>query len=566
MMDDCEYVHTRTKKDIGRLCEFENVSGLANASVDANAELLSTFGHIHEINASLDTMPTYSVHSINTDRVEVHSRGQVHIEGGWPREIDSSEPQDTAKWRKRLDKDPQFAPTVAKLCNKMKKVLEDNKTIDLFGGIGSASVDPLGVQTFKSDSAALFKDPHGHRTVSRVSWHPDSLGRFAASYLNVSGTESKKESCFSYLWECDLPNQPMLTLTPSSSLLSIQMYTRNGDLIIGGCSDGSVNFFDIRTSTNPVACTLYEHSHTDSVSDVSWILSKTHSEIVSTSTDGRVMWWDVRQLASGPVETCDLTPYAGTAIEWQQEAGPTKFLIGTEEGVVLSLNKRPKKPIETGGWFGVEDKGGSLKHSGPVLSVKRNMFHPKYFLSVGGDNCIKVWLEDLKSPIFETPHCGSQYLSGTWSPSRPSLFVGSRHDGVIDFFDYSLGMGPSSYSHKVSESPVSTLAMEPKGRLLAAGDAAGTISLLQLSDELSLPIPNEKNIMGTILEREQRREKNLDTLRKQQTASVLTAATSTSNPRVSKRIDQQQYLAREYEWQQIVGIKIEPQDMSIRTS
>ena len=561
MMEDYEYVHTRTRKHLGRPCLFESVACVASASADADVHLLSTFRHVHELTTTLDTNPTYSVHSVNTDRVEVHSRGQVHVEGGWPREIDPSEPQDTAKWRKRLDKDPQFAPTVAKLCTKMKKLLDDNKTIDLFGGFGASLTEPLGVQTFKSDSAALFKDPLGNRTVSRVSWHPDSLGRFAASYMSTA--DAALRPSFSYIWECDLPNHPLITLVPSSSLSCIQMYTRNGDLIIGGCTDGSINFFDIRSSTNPAACTLYEHSHTDSVSDISWILSKTHSEVVSTSPDGRVMWWDVRQLSSGPLEVCDLGAYSGTTLEWQQEAGPTKFLIGTEEGIVLSLNKRPKKPIETGGWFGVDDKGGSLKHCGPVLSIKRNMFHPKYFLSVGGDNCIKLWVEDLKSPIFETPSCDSQYLSGTWSPTRACMFVGSRHDGVVDFFDYSLGMGPCSYSHKVSEHPISTVSIESKGRMLAAGDASGTITLLRLSDELTVPIPNEKIVMATLLEREQRREKNLDTLRKQQTSSSAINPTISRN---SKRIDQQQYLNRESEWQMMVGIKVEPEDMSIRTS
>jgi hypothetical protein len=29
-----------------------------------------------------------------------------------------------------------------------------------------------------------------------------------------------------------------------------------------------------------------------------------------------------------------------------QEAGPTKYLVGTEHGVVLSCNKKPKKAVE----------------------------------------------------------------------------------------------------------------------------------------------------------------------------------------------------------------------------
>ena len=554
----------RKRQDIGRVCRFDSSGPIDLAFTGSDETVMSNFDLIHELTRTIDTKPIYSAHSVNTDHVEVHSRGQVHVEGGWPREIDPSEPQDTAKWRKRLDKDPQFAPTVAKLCHKMKKVINDNKTIDLFGDIGASQKDSLEVHTFKSDSAALFKDPVGSRTVSRVSWHPDSLGRFAASYTNPA-TDAGAETTFSYIWECDLPNQPMLSLSPSSSLLSIHMYTRNGDLIVGGCSNGTVDFFDIRASQKPVACTMYEHSHTDSVSDVSWILSKTHSEIVSTSTDGRVSWWDVRHLSSGPVESCDLAPYAGTAMEWQQEAGPTKFLIGTQEGVVLSLNKRPKKPIEIGGWFGVEDKGGLSKHTGPIMSIKRNLYHPKYFLSVGGDNCMKIWLEDLKTPVYETPHCQSQYLCGSWSPSRASVFVGGRYDGVLDFFDYGLSMGPPSYSHKVSEKPLTSVAVENKGRMLAAGDASGTITLLNLSDELSLAIANEKILTAQVLEREQRREKNLDTLRKQSTTGAPSFSISDPARPHSKRIDQKQYIARESEWQSMVGLEINPNEMSIRT-
>lgn len=568
-MDECEYVHTRTRKDIGRTVHFEDAPTVDTAWLEPDPDLLSSFTHVHEVTKTLDTMPVYSVHTVNTDHVEVHSRGQVHFEGGWSKEIDPAEPQDTAKWTKRLDKDPQFAPIVTKLCHRMKKIVGDNKIIDLYdSSAGKSSAAPLELQTFKSDSIALFKDPHASagitRAVSRISWHPDPVGRFVSSY--TSSHLNPSFSPFSYIWECDLPNQPLLALCPSSPLLSIQMYQRNGDLIVGGCIDGFVNFFDTRVSGSPAATSSYDHSHTEGVSDVSWILSKTHSEIVSTSTDGRVIWWDIRQLASGPVETCDITPYSGTCIEWQQEAGPTKFLIGTQEGIVMSLNKRPKKPIDIGGWFGSEDKGGSLKHTGPVISVKRNMFHPKYFLSVGGDNCIKLWLEDIKSPIFETPRCESQYLCGAWSPSRASVFVSGRMDGVVDFCDYSLAMGPSSYMHKVSEYPIMSVSMESKGRMLAAGDACGTITLLNLSDELAVPIINEKIIMGSILEREQRREKNLDTLRKQQQTNASVSSMIHTTNGSSKRIDQHQYMTRETEWFNNLGLVINPDDMSIRTS
>ena len=33
----------------------------------------------------------------------------------------------------------------------------------------------------------------------------------------------------------------------------------------------------------------------------------------------------------------------GVSLEWMQEAGPTKFLVGSEHGIILSCTKRPKK-------------------------------------------------------------------------------------------------------------------------------------------------------------------------------------------------------------------------------
>ena len=54
--------------------------------------------------------------------------------------------------------------------------------------------------------------------------------------------------------------------------------------------------------------------------------------------------------------------------------------------------------VEIGTWFGSEDRGVYGKHFGPVYSVKRNPFHPKFFLSVG-DWCGKMWMEELKGAV-----------------------------------------------------------------------------------------------------------------------------------------------------------------------
>jgi dynein intermediate chain 2 len=42
---------------------------------------------------------------------------------------------------------------------------------------------------------------------------------------------------------------------------------------------------------------LIEHSHHDPVYEVYWVQSKSGTQAVSASTDGRLLFWDVRKFA-----------------------------------------------------------------------------------------------------------------------------------------------------------------------------------------------------------------------------------------------------------------------------
>ena len=50
--------------------------------------------------------------------------------------------------------------------------------------------------------------------------------------------------------------------------------------------------------------------------------------------------------------------------------------------------------------------------------------------------------------------------------------------------------------------------------MAAIGDSEGTVSIMQLCKALYETTPREKEVMGLIFEREQRREKNLQTQKK----------------------------------------------------
>merc|ERR1712194_905193 len=186
---------------------------------------------------------------------------------------------------------------------------------------------------------------------------------------------------------------------------------------------------------------------------------------------------------------------------------------GTEKGMVVSCQNKPKKPVEVSAWFGNEEKGGSGKHFGPVYDVKRNPFHVKYFMTVGDWSC-RMWMEDLKGPLLTTPYCPSYISAACWSPTRAGVFFLARHDGYLAIWDYNYRMNDVSLNQKVTDYALTAMSIQQQGTFIAAGDSGGVITLLQLCDGLVQPQPNEKNNIGVMFDRETKREKNLEALKK----------------------------------------------------
>jgi len=59
----------------------------------------------------------------------------------------------------------------------------------------------------------------------------------------------------------------------------------------------------------------------------------------------------------------------------------------------------------------------SAGHCGPVYGLTRNPFYPKFFLSAG-DWSVRVWNEDLRTPVITSRFMPAHLTSCRWSPSR----------------------------------------------------------------------------------------------------------------------------------------------------
>jgi dynein intermediate chain 2 len=427
------------------------------------------------------------------------------------------------RYTKKLNRDPTlgFASATRDLTRTAERCIKQNNEIDLFEEYFASEKAEHMSEEISTKTLMIFKDPNQiKRAVTKIAWQVEggTEHRVAVAYAQLRfQQEPPGMPKNSYIWNINDPNRPEVTLEPTSPLCCMQWHHKIQDVLAGGSYNGSVSCFDLRAGSvkgviKPVQTSVLEKSHHDPVYDVTWATqSRQGNDFFSVSTDGRVLWWDMRSL-DAPTDQLILRDannpegkiYGGTCLHYNQDAHPHKFLVGSEQGFALNCQNRNKK-AECIWRFG--DEQG--KHHGPIYAMQRNPIHLKYFLTVG-DWSAKIWSEELKIPIMQTRYHNSYLTDGCWSQTRAGLFFLTRMDGFLDVWDFFYRQNEVAYSQKISDAVLTSIYVQQS--MCAIGDAEGTTSILSLCPALydQTLQPKEREIMLTIFDREFRREKTLD--------------------------------------------------------
>jgi len=160
---------------------------------------------------------------------------------------------------------------------------------------------------------------------------------------------------------------------------------------------------------------------------------------------------------------------------------------------------------------GPNDRIGAVYpgHHGPVYALQRHPMFAKVFLTVG-DWTARIWNDEIKTPIMTTKYHASYLTDGCWSPTRPGVFFTTKMDGTLDIWDYFFKQNDPTFTLQVTDMPLHTLRVEEKGKLVATGAADGSTTLFEICNTLSVIQPGEKQAINLVLERETKREKNLE--------------------------------------------------------
>ncbi|NXS28293.1 DNAI2 protein, partial [Pomatostomus ruficeps] len=525
---EIKFEYTRKRSEFGRPCSFSDRLAEVTVDIPPDPSLADDFIPQDPVDFAVQEGPVMAVHEVNTERAQVSIQGVNHVEGGWPKHIDPKNSELTTRYREEVEREDVYTRSVQHLGSLVEHCIRQNNAIDIYEEYFEEeeeeevedehpSAKTINVlRDLQTDLSWLIcppqRDPNTtKRMATRLSWHPDANRAVAVAYCSLDFQDSRKDLSFdSYIWDLENPYSPELTLKPSSPVVTLEYNSKDWHHLLGGCYNGQIVYWDTRKGGLPVEMTPMELSHRDPVYGACWLPSRTGTECFSGSTDGQVLWWDIRKM-SQPSEKLildisreDQLKNALGAISLDfSPAMPTKFLVGTEQGTIISCNRDAKTPPE---------KIANIfsGHIGAVYRVTRNPFFPKVFLSVG-DWTARIWTEELmdSSSIMETKYHTPYLLDTCWSPVKPAVFFTAKSDGTLDVWDFLFHQKEPSLSLKVSNDPLVSLCSQDNGRIIGCGTRLGTVSLLEISPGLCTLRKNEKTLTSTMFEREARREKVL---------------------------------------------------------
>ncbi|NXP03031.1 WDR34 protein, partial [Thinocorus orbignyianus] len=373
--------------------------------------------------------------------------------------------------------------------------------------------------------------------VTSLSWNATG-SVVACSYGRLDGEDRSTEKSYICTWNLDRrglnPQRPDLVVDVPSSVMCVAFHPSQPALIAGGLFSGELVVWDTSRTEDPVVWRtgMTGDTHTDPVYQVDWLPDakrRNHHRLLSVSTDGKILVWREERdgrlaLAEGFAVVAQQVPHRTQLkkLAWGEVAvgvtslsfshfDPRVFVVGVEGGYPLKCSTAAETPAlhRTGSSVSLRApvELAFSPHGGPVYSVSCSPFHRQVlnlFLSCGTDGQVHLHSLLQTQPLLSLQLSQKYLFCVRWSPVRPLVFAAASGEGNecscltgdVHLFDFERSSQKPALSIKQAggDHPVYCLEFNTKQtQLLAAGDAAGTVRVWQLSSDFTEQGPREMN-------------------------------------------------------------------------
>ncbi|KAH0792997.1 axonemal outer arm dynein intermediate chain 1 [Histomonas meleagridis] len=513
---DLSYHYKTRRTDFGRPTNIlEETNARLFLSIEPDPELRSKYEAINPFGIGIQASIPYSCHSVNTEITKIESKDVYHKEGGWPQGVDSTNATSCKQTRQKFEKRDGYVSKLRDMSITAENTVKLNQSIDLYSDHFSTSDKTTTVIDPQIKTINIFRDRFPSRQISTISWSSDKRIAICYTPTDLSSSSTHYES-FIYNLEC--PSLPEYELHPSSPITCLEYNSKDNNILVSGMSHGTLCLWDLRQGSLPIWTSAIEKSHRDIVNSVKWINSKTAFECVSVSSDGTTMTWDTRSTYE-PLETITLLPsqemipkgyqgpFGGRCIDYHTGV-PTKYMVGTIEGLVLTINRKSSDP---------NNRISNIfpGHYGPIYSVCRHPIETKYFCTISDWSC-KFYTEDNKTPLINLPSHPNYLTNAIWGLSRTTVIYIANKSGKIEAWDLIQSLKEPICSISVGNYPIYAMRMDNLGNMLMVGDSNGTATLLEVNEPLRNITNMEKSLFNGMMSRESKRVKNYDQFLKEQ--------------------------------------------------
>lgn len=113
-MSDLQYIYQKERREFGKQCLFADKKFLM-VSVPSNHDEFNDYILRNPVEEGTQLSKQFALSEVNTMSTTTENRGILHTEGGWPKDVNYQDSEQTLRYRRKLEKDDTYITQVPRM-------------------------------------------------------------------------------------------------------------------------------------------------------------------------------------------------------------------------------------------------------------------------------------------------------------------------------------------------------------------------------------------------------------------------------------------------------------------